>query len=284
MSAPHPRLGSRGRRVIRRAMTRAAICAGLIVTGATVATTFGSSSASAAACSTSSPQSSCTVTASLTLTAGTLALQSSPNLYWGIDATGYDQWASGSGATLSSCNISAGTVTHCTGGAAPTLEVINPASQTGWSLTEYFSGSTLPAGTVIHFDGAGSTTYGYSQLPAAAGADPFASTTPANVCDFGSTCTAATPAATCSDAGLGFVTCPTYPVTMGGSSPTAQVDLYSASSATGIGAICFATGTATAAGCTGGTPDAFYNMGVKATAVAAGSYSVTVNMAVNTGP
>ena len=115
------------------------------------------------------------------------------------------------------------------------------------------------------------------------GINPFSATTPANSCDYGSGCTVATPAATCSHVPLGFSSCPTYAVTMGGTSTAAQVDLYSAAVGSGLGAICFASGTATATGCTGATPSAFYNLGVKGNSPP-GSSGATINMAVNSGP
>jgi hypothetical protein len=244
---------------------------------------YGSSSpASAAACSTTAGAASCTVTANLTVTAGTLTLESSPNLYWGIVQSGYDQWASASGSSLSGCAAS-GTVTHCTGGTAPQLEVIDgTGTASGWAVSEYLSSNTLPAGYVLAFNGSGSATYGYSQAAPIA-ADPFTGTTPANVCDYASTCSVATAATTCAHSGLGFTTCPTYPVTMGGSSATAQVDLYSAAASSGLGAICFATGTATAVNCTGTTPSAFYNLGIKGS-TGAGTTSATINVAINSGP
>src|SRR6266516_595315 len=104
--------------------------------------------ASAAACSTSTGASSCTVTANLTVTAGTLTLESSPNLYWSFDSTGYDQWASGSGSALSSCSAS-GAVTHCSGGTSPLLIVLDgTGSSSGWAVSEYLSANTLPTGAV----------------------------------------------------------------------------------------------------------------------------------------
>jgi len=255
---------------------------GATVAAVSVALAFSVAGASAAACSTTVGAASCTVTGNLTVTAGTLSLESSPNLYWGIASTGYDQWASASGAALTGCAAS-GSLTHCSSGAAPVLEVLDASGAgAGWAVSEYLTANGLPAGSVLHFNGAGSATYGYSQVSPIT-TDPFGGTTPANVCDFASGCTVATAATTCSHAGLGFATCPTYPVTMGGTSATTQVDLYSATAATGLGAICFASGTATAAGCTGATPTAFYNLGVKGS-VASGSSTVTINMAVTSGP
>jgi hypothetical protein len=238
--------------------------------------------ASAAACSTSTGASSCTVTANLTVTAGTLTLESSPTLYWNLVSTGYDQWASGSASALSSCTAS-GSVTHCSGGTSPVLLVLDgTGSSSGWAVSEYLSANTLPTGAVLHFNGAGSSTMGWSQA-SPIGTDPFAGTTPTVVCDYASTCTPATAAATCSHAGLGFSSCPSYAVTMGGSGATAQVDLYSAAANTGMGAQCFGSGTATATGCTGTTATGFFNLGIKGS-TPAGSTSATVNMAVNSGP
>lgn len=239
-------------------------------------------SASAAACSTSSGASACTVTASLTVTAGTLTLESSPNLYWGFVGTGYDQWASGSATALSGCSVS-GSATHCTGGSAPTLLVLDgTGSSSGWALTEYLSANTLPTGAMLTFNGAGSSTYGNSQASPVA-SDPFAATTPAVVCDYASTCTSATAANTCSHVALGFSSCPSYAVTMGGTSSSSQVDLYSAAANTGMGANCFGSGTATATGCSGVTGSGFFNLGLRASSPG-GSSSATINMAVNSGP
>jgi hypothetical protein len=238
--------------------------------------------AAAAACSTSTGASSCTVTANLTVTAGTLTLESSPNLYWNLVNTGYDQWASGSGSALSSCSAS-GAVTHCSGGTSPQLLVLDgTGSSSGWAVSEYLSANTLPSGAVLHFNGGGSSTMGWSQA-SPVGTDPFATSTPTVVCDYASTCTTASAASTCSHAGLGFSTCPSYAVTMGGTSAANQVDLYSAAANSGMGANCFASGTATATGCTGTTGTGFFNLGIRGN-TPAGSSSATINMAVNSGP
>ncbi|HTW08948.1 MAG TPA: hypothetical protein VME46_15645 [Acidimicrobiales bacterium] len=265
-----------------RIFLRGTALLGLVAGGTMGIVATSSPVASAASCSGSSGAPACAVSASVTVSAGTLSVESSPNLYWDFVITGYDQWASGSATALTSCAAS-GAVTHCSSGAAPTLEVLDGTGSTsGWAVSEYLSSNTLPSGSVLHFNGAGSAAYGYSQVSPIT-TDPFAGTTPGNVCDYGSSCTAATPATTCSHTPLGFTTCPTYPVTIGGSSATTQVDLYSAASGSGAGAICFATGTATATGCTGATPSAFYNLGVKGN-TAIGSYAVTINLAVNSGP
>ena len=61
-------------------------------------------------------------------------------------------------------------------------------------------------------------------------------------------------------------------------------DMYSANAATGIGALCFASGTATSLACGGTTPKDFYNLGIKGNTTA-GTYATTViNVAVNSGP
>jgi hypothetical protein len=239
-------------------------------------------SASAAACSTSTGAGNCTINASLTVTAGTLTVESSPNLYWSLVQTGYDQWGSGSATALTSCSAS-GATTSCSSGTKPALLVLDATgSGAGWALSDYLSANTLPSGYVLKFNGAGSATIGDSTA-SPIGTDPFSATTPGNICDYGSSCTVAAPAATCSHAPLGFSSCPTYAVTMGGTSTAAQVDLYSAAAGSGSGAICFASGTATATGCSGATPSAFYNLGVKGNS-AAGSTGATINMAVNSGP
>ncbi len=274
-----------GNRAPRRGVRASGrLAAAALVASLLVLTIVGSetSGASAAACSSTVGAATCTVSGNLTVTAGTLSLESSPNLYWALVSTGYDQWASASGAALTACAAS-GVLTHCSSGAAPVLEVLDgTGSGSGWAVSEYLTANTLPAGYALHFNGAGSATYGYSQVSPTT-TDPFAGTTPANVCDYASHCTVATAASTCSHSGLGFTSCPTYPVTMGGTSGTTQVDLYSAAAASGLGAICFATGAATATGCTGATPVAFYNLGIPGSA-AAGTSSVTINMAVNSGP
>jgi hypothetical protein len=238
--------------------------------------------AEAAPCSTSSGASSCAITANLTVTAGTLTLKAPPSLYWSFVGTGYDQWASGSATALSGCTAS-GAETHCSGGTLPKLIVLEgTGSSSGWALSHYLSANTLPAGTLLRFNGAGSATTGWSQA-APAGSDPFSATTPTVVCDYASTCTEAAAASACSHAGLGFSSCPSYAVTMSGSGPANQVDLYSADAGTGMGANCFASGTATATGCTSTTGTAFFNMGLKG-ATSAGTSSATINVAVNSGP
>ncbi len=158
-------------------------------------------------------------------------------------------------------------------------------SGSGWALSAYLSNAGgLPSGAAIHFDGTGSSTIGKSQ-DNPIGTDPFSSTTPGTVCDYSSTCTTAQAATICSHAPLGFTTCPTYPVNVAsGTGAAAQVDLYSAKSSSGMGAVCFGSGTATATGCTGTVPDDFYNVGIPAN-VTANTYSTTVvNLTVTTGP
>jgi len=238
--------------------------------------------ASAAPCSAGTGASSCTVAASVTVTAGTLTVETSPNLYWTFVGTGYDQWASASASTLSGCAAS-GTGTTCTGGVAPKLMVLDASgSSSGWAVSEYLSGNTLPSGSVLHFNGAGSGTIGNSQASPIA-ADPFAGTTPGTVCDYASTCTPATAAGACAHNGIGFTTCPAYAVTVGGADATHQVDLYSATASTGMGAVCFASGSASGTGCTGTVSSAFYNLGIKGNTTV-GTTGATINVVVNSGP
>jgi len=183
---------------------------------------------------------------------------------------------------LSSCAVS-GTGTTCSGGTAPKLLVLDATgSASGWAVSEYLSGNTLPAGTVLHFNGAGSATIGNAQSSSVS-SDPFSGTTPGTVCDSGSTCTTATAASSCAHVGIGFATCPSYAVTMGGADATHQVDLYSATAGTGAGAVCFGSGSASSTGCSGTTSTGFYNLGIKGTASPA-TTGATINLAVNSGP
>jgi hypothetical protein len=236
----------------------------------------------AAACSSTTGAASCAVTANVTVTGGTLTLESSPNLYWSLVGTGYDQWASASATALTGCTAS-GSSTHCSGGTQPYVIVLDgTGSSSGWAVSEYLSANTLPTGAVLKFNGAGSSTIGWSQA-SPIGTDPFTPTTPAVVCDYASSCTPASAASTCSHAGLGFSTCPSYAVTLGGTGAASQVDLYSAAASSGLGANCFGSGTATAVGCTGTTSTGFFNLGLPGGSPV-GSTSATINMAVNSGP
>jgi hypothetical protein len=243
--------------------------------------------AQAAACSTTTAASSCTVNATTTVTAGTLGLETSSNLYWAFSDMGYDQHASGSATTLSSCT-GGSSGTTCTGGTLPKLLVLDgTGAGSGWALSAYVtSGSSLPTGSVLTFNGAGSGTVGASTASPVA-TSPFVGTVPATTCDYGSTCTTATAAtASCTHSPLGFTTCPSYGVTvpLAGGSATAQTDLYSAAASSGLGAVCFGTGTATAAGCTGVTPSTFFNLGVKGN-TPVGSYTgAVINLTVTSGP
>ena len=114
-------------------------------------------------------------------------MESSPNLYWGfVGRRGYDQWASGSATALFGvCGIGLGDEVF---GAAPrrNSSCSTPTgSSSGWAVSEYLSSNTLPSGrAVLHFNGAGSATFGNSQA-SPIGTDPFVATTPANVCDYG---------------------------------------------------------------------------------------------------
>ena len=275
------------RRSCRRRHPRVATAVALgalVVVAVPIAITSGQQAAGAATtCSTTTGNTSCTVATSLTITTGTLALESSPSLYWDVVLGGYDQWASASATTLTSCTNGSGATT-CSGGTAPKLLAIDgTGSGQGWGISEYLSTSDLPSGTKLVFNGTGSATIGDSQVSPVS-TDPFAATAPTNVCDYGSSCAPATVATSCT-ARLGYTSCPTYPVDMtAGTNATAQVDLYSASSSSGMGAVCFGSGTATAIGCTGITPSDFYNLGVPSNA-SQGTFTTTVvNLTITSGP
>jgi len=209
-------------------------------------------------------------------------VEAPPNLYWSFVGTGYDQWATGSASALSGCAAS-GAVTTCGGGTAPRLVVLDATgTSSGWAVSAYLSSNTLPTGSVLSFNGSGSSTIGNSQAAPIA-SSPFSGTTPATVCDYASTCTPASAASSCAHAGLGFSTCPSYAMTFGGADATHQVDLYSAAANSGLGAVCFGSGTATATGCTGTTSSAFFNMGIKGN-TAASTTGATINVVVSSGP
>ncbi len=240
-------------------------------------------SASAAGCSNSTGAANCTTTANLTVTAGTLTLEAPANLYWNFTATGYDQWASGSATALTGCAAS-GTGTTCSGGTAPKLAVLDATgSSSGWAVSEYLTSNSLPTGTVLQFNGAGGGTVGNSSASPIA-TSPYAATTPSTLCDYGSSCTVATAASTCAHSSLGFSTCPAYAVTLGGSSTSSQVDLFSAAASSGLGAVCFGAGSATATGCVGATSSSYFNMGIKGSTPATASATATINMVVSSGP
>ena len=146
---------------IRRTAIGLVIAATLCVPFGVLAAT--ASPAGATVCSGSTGNASCTVSTSVTVTGGTLTLESSPNLYWDYVLNGFDQWASASSASLTSCTATA-TGTTCSSGAAPRLEVIDATgSGSGWALSEYLTTNDLPFGYLLHFGGAGSATVGNSQ-------------------------------------------------------------------------------------------------------------------------
>jgi hypothetical protein len=153
----------------------------------------------------------------------------------------------------------------------------------GWALSEYLSSSDLPAGSLVDFDGAGSTPG--TSVAARLSSFPFSATTPATVCDYGSHCTPASTSSSCTHQSLGFTACASYPVSLaGGTAATAQVDLYSAAAGSGMGAVCLASGSASAIGCSGTTPDADLDLGLPANA-RTGAYGTTViNVTVSSGP
>src|SRR3954452_6509957 len=243
---------------------------------------LGAAPASAGPCSPTTGASSCTVSASVTVTAGTLTVEAPQNLYWSFVGTGYDQWASGSAGALSGCTAS-GAVTTCSGGTAPKLVVLDASgTSSGWAVSAYLTSNTLPTGSALSFNGSGSGTIGNSQAAPIA-SSPFSGATPATVCDYASTCTPASAAASCAHSLLGFTTCPSYAMAFGGADSSHQVDLYSAAANSGLGAVCFASGTATATGCTGTTSSSFFNMGIKGN-TAASTTGATINVVVSSGP
>jgi len=214
---------------------------------------------------------------------GTLTLAAPPTLYWGFALNGYDQWASASATPLSGCTAG-GSGTTCSGGSAPTLEVLDTTGAgSGWALSAYVAAGTVPAGSLLDFDGSGSATAGAS-TDSGLSAFPFSASAPATVCEFDAGCVPVTPASSCSHPGLGFSTCPGYPVNVGaGTGPTAQVDLTSAALGTGEGKVCFAAGPPTGASCAGAAPSAFFDLGVPA-AAAAGTTVGTLTLTVSSGP
>jgi len=266
----------------RRTLLASVAVAGALVVPAVLVVDPGV--ASAAACSTSSGAATCTVNTSVTITAGTLAVESPGTLYWSFVLNGYDQWASGSATALSGCSAGSSGTT-CSGGSSPELEILDDTGAgAGWALSEYLTSSDLPTGAVFHFDGAGSATTGVSQSNPI-GTDPFSATTPGAVCDNGSTCTLPTAAASCSHAGLGFTSCPTYPVDLtSGTASNAQADLYSAQAGTGKGAICFGSGSSSAVGCSGVSFDDDYNLGIPASTSASTYATTVINLTISAGP
>jgi hypothetical protein len=266
--------------------TRVAFAAMLLVSVATVAVAMlPASEAGATACSytAGSPTGalqSCTITGSVTVTAGTLTLSASPDLYWTFTMNGYNQWE-----TASNSNTSA---------TMPQLKVIDATgSGKGWSISEYmgtFQNTTATGcttspyctltGVALYFNGAGGTPG-----TATTGAPP-AGATPSTACDTNSTCTNATPATSgCTSTPGSTGTCPSDPVNMnvGSGSSTAQTDLYSAAAGSGEGAICFGT----AQGCS--TPTDYFNMTLNGNATLGGApsgstFTSTINVQVNSGP
>ncbi|HTX00494.1 MAG TPA: hypothetical protein VMD59_17070 [Acidimicrobiales bacterium] len=234
-------------------------------------------------CSTAVGTSSCTVSTSLAVTGGTLGLRSSPTLYFDVDLDGYDQWASGSASPLSGCTGS-GSGTTCSGGSAPALEVIDATgSGSGWAISAYLSSSDLPSRSALDFDGAGASAGTSVNDPLSV--SPFGAAAPAMACDHGSDCTLPIAATSCSHSSLGITACPSYPVNLGaGSGATSQVDLYSATSGSGMGAICFASGTATSPGCGGTSGADFYDLAVPADAAAGALASTLITLTISSGP
>jgi hypothetical protein len=215
---------------------------------------------------------------------GSFAVEASPSLYWDFALDGYDQWASASASALSGCTGD-GDGTVCSAGTQPVLEVLDTTgAHAGWSLSAYVTGGSLPAGSVLDFDGAGSAALGTS-AQAALEAFPYPSAVPTTICDANSGCLPALPAASCSHPAVGITSCPADPVdVLDGASAGAQVDLYSAAAGSGSASICFATGTATAAGCLGAVPDAFFDLGLPASAASGSHSATTIVLTVSSGP
>ena len=253
----------------KRFASRLAVSA-ISVVGGAVGLGLAAAPAGATACSASAGNASCTVSGSVTVTAGTLTLVASPSLYWDQVLSGYDQWASGSSATLTGCSVQTSGTTSCSSGAAPMLLAIDATgSGSGWNVNAYPSGSTLPASSKLSFDGAGSSTYGDTTV-SAVGVDPFASTAPGTECDAASSCTnASTPTS--------------FPVDFTSATSGTPAKLYSAAASSGGGAVCFGTGSVSGHDCAGTTNTAFVNLGVPASATA-GADSVTINLAISSGP
>jgi hypothetical protein len=241
--------------------------------------------AQASTCSTTLGVSSCSVSASLTITQGTVQLFASTSLSWSYILDGYDQWASGSASSLSNC-LGSVSGTTCSGGSLPLLEVDDSSGTgDGWAVSAYLSSSDLPTGSVLTFDGTGTATVGDS-VNSPVSIDPFSPTTPTSECDYHANgCNVAVPATTCSHSAIGFMSCPIYPVLLPAtSSATSQVDLYSARASSGEGAVCFATGSPTGTGCAGATPDDYFNLGIPSSTAAASDLSTVINLTASSGP
>jgi hypothetical protein len=69
-----------------------------------------------------------------------------------------------------------------------------------------------------------------------------------------------------------------------GTSAASEVDLYSASAGSGMGAVCLASGGATAAGCAGTSPDADFDLALPANARAGTDATTVVDLTLSSGP
>ena len=224
----------------------------------------------ASLCSPSSASTSCPVSATISVSGGTLSLLAPSELYFDDLLTGYDQWGTASESPLSGCT-STGERTTCSAGQAPSLEVIDATgSAAGWAVSEYLSSSDLPSGSVIDFDGAGSTPG--DTVAAGLGAFPFTEAAPQSICDYGSTCT---PASILDDA---------PPNLASGTSASEQVDLYWAWIGSGVGAICLASGSADSHGCAGASPDADFDLGLPGDARVGSKTTTVINLTISSGP
>ncbi len=232
---------------------------------------------------TCSAPSACPVMTSIGVQGGTLGVEAPSQLYWDVVLNGYDQWAAASTSSLSGCSTGA-TGTQCSGGSAPVLEVLDATGAgDGWALSAYLASDALPPASLLDFGGAGPPTGSSVDDPLAA--YPFSAAAPGTVCDAGSECTVPAPASSCAHGALGITSCPAWPVGLtAGTGPAAQVDLYSAAAASGLGAVCFAAGAASAAGCAGSIPDAAFNLGLPASARSGSSSSTEIVLTVSAGP
>jgi YVTN family beta-propeller protein len=223
----------------------------------------------------------CALSADLAVSPGTLSLAGPSELYWDDVLSGYGQWETASVAALAGCS-EAGAATTCNGGALEGLEVVDATgSGDGWALTEYLTSSDLPSGSLLDFAGAASTPGDSTVAPLTS--FPYSATTVGTVCDLGAACTPASAPTSCSV--LSGFACPSYPVQLPtATGPLNQVELFSATPGSGMGAVCLGTGAASAAGCAGITPRGVFVLGLPAYAEAATDASTVINLTVSSGP
>jgi hypothetical protein len=214
----------------------------------------------------------------------TLGVAAPAELYFDLDLTGYDQWASASESPLGSCGPGAGGEgTACAGGSAPVIEILDDTgSGDGWALSAYLTGSgSWPGGAQLDFDGAGSATTGDSTQASLASL-PFSAESIDTVCDYESSCTPPVPASSC---GHSFSSCPSDPVVVSvAGSASQQVDLYSAAAGSGKGDNCLAFGTPSGIDCAGTTPAAYFDLGLPASAPDGSYGSADIVLTISSGP